>query len=268
MAETAYFQNMFGASGRWFLTKVKRPLDRLAFFWICLKVMVRHRSLGRQVQARILVQQIYFTGVQSVELVLFFSLLLGAVAVVWGYTLLTSIGARDALAGFLIGTLVREVGPILTATIVILRSGSAIALEIGYMNVLGEVDGLQMQGVPALHFLTVPRLFGVATAVICLIIIFELTAIAGGVFAAWTLVDINVLDLLNELAVALKGTDFMVVLAKGLCFGLIIPTICIYEGLMAQEAITSLPPRVSRALVDCLLYCVFTSILISAAYSS
>jgi len=268
MAETAYFQNICGASGRWFLTKLKRPLDRLAFFWVCLKVMVRHRSLGRRVQAKILVQQIYFTGVQSVELVLFFSLLLGAVAVVWGYTLLSSIGAQDALASFLIGTLIREVGPILTAIIVILRSGSAIALEIGYMNVLGEIDGLRMQGVPALHFLTVPRLFGVAAAVICLIIIFELTAVAGGIFAAWTLVDINILDLLNELAIAIKSTDFMVVLAKGLCFGLIIPIVCMCEGFMAQEAITSIPPRVSRALVDSLLYCVFASVLISAVYSS
>lgn len=267
MDRTAFLQIAAGSTGRWFLSKFSRILNQLAFFWVCLKVMVRHRSEGRHVGARVLVQQVYFTGVQSLELVTFFALLFGVIMVVQGFTLLSSIGAQESLATFLIAILLRELGPLLTAIIVVLRSGSAIALEIGYMNVLGEIEGLEMQGIPTLHFLFVPRLLGVTISVVCLVIVFDLIAIAGGFFAAWILTDVNVWNLLHDLAASISRNDFIIVLAKALCFGVIIPVVCMYNGFLAKTAITSIPPRVSRALVDCLLYCVFFSVIITAAYS-
>ncbi|MDY6851487.1 MAG: ABC transporter permease [Thermodesulfobacteriota bacterium] len=184
-----------------------------------------------------------------------------------GFTLLSSIGAQESLATFLIAILLRELGPLMTAIIIVLRSGSAIALEIGYMNVLGEIEGLEMQGIPTLHFLFVPRLLGVTISVVCLVIVFDLIAIAGGFFAAWILANLNVWTLLHDLAASINRNDFIIVLAKALCFGVIIPVVCMYNGFLAKAAITSIPPRVSRALVDCLLYCVFFSVIITAAYS-
>lgn len=177
------------------------------------------------------------------------------------------LGSLEVLSYLLIISLVRELGPLLTAIVVILRSGSAIALEIGYMNVLGETEGLEMQGIPTLHFLCIPRLLGVSVAVICLIIIFDLVAIAGGFFALWAYQGINVWSFLYNLAVTIRRTDFLIVLTKSLCFGLTIPVVCLYNGFMAYGSITTVPPRVSRALVDCLIYCVFFNVTISVIFS-
>ena len=267
MGKATFYDIAAGTTGRWFLSKVVRVLHQLAFFWVCLKAMKSHRREGWRVQARVVIQQIYFTGVQSLELVSFFAALLGIVMVVQGFTLLASIGSQESLATFLVAILMRELGPLLTATIVILRSGSAITLEIGYMNVLGEIEGLQMQGISPIHFICIPRLVGVTVSVLCLMILFDLVAIAFGFFAAWTIVDLNVWNLLYDLAVSIKPTDFMIILAKGVCFGLVIPVTCMYNGFLAQGAITDIPPRVSRAMVDSLLYCVFFSIVITAAFS-
>ncbi|MEW5724907.1 MAG: ABC transporter permease, partial [Thermodesulfobacteriota bacterium] len=128
-------------------------------------------------------------------------------------------------------------------------------------------EGLEMQGIPTFHFLCIPRLVGVSVAVICLIILFDLIAIAGGFFAAWTITGVTVWDFLYNLAAGVRRSDFLVVLTKGLCFGVTIPVVCLYHGFQAAGAITTVPPQVSKALVECLLYCVVLNIMISFAFS-
>lgn len=262
------FTNIIGGTGRWFLSKFGRISDQLAFFFVCLKMMVRHRTTGRQLMGRVVIQQIFFTGAQSFELVILVATITGAVMVLGGLSQLAKLGSMDELAILLIVVLIRELGPILSAMIILLRSGSAIALEIGYMNVLGEIEGLQMQGIPVLHFLCVPRLIGVATAVVCTVVLFDIIAIIGGFLAAWVLRDINIGSFLYTLTTTMKRTDFALVVVKGLVFGIMIPVVCLYHGFQARDSITDVPPRVSRALVDCLLYTVFLNILISAAFLS
>ncbi len=266
MSRPGFISIAAGSTGRWFLTKVDRAINQLAFLAVCLKLIVTHRSTGRGIRWRVIIQQIYFTGVQSLELVAFIALLFGVLAVVRGFTFMSSLGSQEALGSLIIAILFREVGPLMTAIIVVLRSGSAIALEIGYMNVLGEIEGLEMQGVPAVHFLCIPRLVGVTAAVVCLIILFDLISIAGGIFAAWVIIEINVWNLVYDLAAAFSISDFVGVLVKGLSFGVIISIVCMYHGFLAQGAITNIPPRVSRAMVECLLYCVFFDIIISVAF--
>ena len=256
-----------GSTGRWFLTKIFRLVDQLAFFYLCLKTMARYYGQGQRVVGRMVVSQIYFTGVQSFELVAFLALLSGGLMILQGITQLAKIGTLESLSVLLIVTLVREAGPLLTAIIITLRSGSAIALEIGYMNVLGEIEGLEMQGIPILHFICIPRLIGVAVASVCLVIMFDLIAIAGGFFAAWMITGTTVWDFLYGLATAVERSDFLVVLGKGLSFGITIPIVCMYHGFQARNAITTVPPQVSKALVECLIYCVVLNIMISFSFS-
>jgi len=267
MARTTALDIAAGATGRWLLSKVVRTSDQLAFLWVCLKAMMRHRREGGRLRRRVVVQQIYFTGVQSAELITFFAVLAGIASFVQGFFLLSSIGAQGSLASFVVSILLREAGPFLAAVIVILRSGSAITLEIGYMNVLGEIEGLEMQGVSPVDFICVPRLIGVTVSVVCLTVLFDMVTVASGFFAAWTLIDLNLSALLYDMAVALNPSDFMMVLAKGVAFGLVISVTCLYNGFQAQGAITNIPPRVSRAMVDSLLHCVLANIVISAAFS-
>ncbi len=254
-----------GSTGRWLFSKIARTIEQLAFLGICIKTAVRYRSSGRRLMYRIVVQQIYFTGVQSLELITLLALLFGGLMVVQGITQLSKLGSSDQISTLIIVVLIRELGPLLTAIIITLRSGSAIAMEIGYMNVLGEIEGLEMQGIPTLHFLAIPRLIGVTVSVICLIILFDLIALAGGFLAYYALKGVSVLKFVFDLAGNLRAADFLIVALKGITFGLTIAVVCLYHGFMAQDAITSVPPRVSRALLDCFIYCVIFSILITGS---
>ncbi|MGE5310355.1 MAG: MlaE family ABC transporter permease, partial [Nitrospirota bacterium] len=173
-----FFKIAAGAFGRWLARKVTDLLDLLGFFTDCLSAMIRYRHRGRWLTTRAILQQIYFTGVQSLELICSIALLVGGLVVIQGTAQLTRVGSREGLA------------VLLTAVVVTLRSGSAIAIEMGYMTVLREIESIEMQGIHPLHLLALPRLVGVTVAVMCLSVFFDVVSTGGGFFAAWVLVDI------------------------------------------------------------------------------
>lgn len=259
-------RNLAGWCGRWFLEKLTRPLDQLAFFWVCLKVTAGRLRTGPRLLARVITDQIYFTGVQSLEVLSSVAFLVGGVVAIEGLALASRFGGRESLVPFLVMVIVREVGPLATAVIVTLRSGSAVAVEIGYMSVLGEMEGLEMQGIHPFHLLALPRLAGVALAVVCLFICFGLVAIVGGFLAAWAMIDLSPWRLFYDLGQSITGTDLIVGLSKALAFGLTIPLVCLYHGFRVGQAVTTIPPQVSRALVDCFIYCIIVNIIISALF--
>jgi len=266
LKRSAFFTIAAGASGRWLARKITDLLDLLGFFTDCLGTMIRYRRRGRWLTTRAVLQQVYFTGVQSLELICSISLLVGGLVVIQGTAQLTRVGSREALATLLTAVIIREVGPLLTAVVVTLRSGSAIAIEMGYMTVLGEIESIEMQGIHPLHLLAVPRLVGVTVAVMCLSVFFDVVSIGGGFFAAWVLLDIPPWSLLNDLIRTLGGMDVMVGLVKAFFFGMIISVVCLHHGFRAGEAITNVPPRASRALVQCFIFCILVSVLVSAVF--
>jgi phospholipid/cholesterol/gamma-HCH transport system permease protein len=259
-------QTAAGVFGRWFLEKVSGILELFGFFADCLRVGIRYRERGRNIMSRAALQQIYFTGVESLELISAIALLVGGLVVIQGTAQLSRVGSREGLASLLTVVIIREVGPLLTGVVVTLRSGSAIAIEMGYMTVLREIESIEMQGIHPLHLLVAPRLLGVTVAVICLSVFFDVVSIGGGFFAAWVLLDVPPWALLSDLIRALGGTDVMVGSVKALFFGVTISLVCLYHGFRAGEAMTNIPPRVSRAMVQCFIVCVLVNVLISAIF--
>lgn len=261
-----YYELMVGSWGRWLLEKIKRVADVFGFFVVCLKTAFRDRRVGRRLMARTFVQQLYFTGVQSLELICFIAALVGGLVVIQGISQLTRVGSREALGSLLTVVIIREVGPLLTAIIVTLRSGSAIAIEMGYMTVLGEIESVEMQGIDPLHLLAIPRLVGVTVAVVCLIVFFNVVSIFGGFVAAWALVDVSFWTLFADLAREVDGVDIIVGTVKAVVFGLTIALVCMYYGFKTGQAITNIPPQVSRAMVDCFISCIVLNVAISAIF--
>ena len=101
MPTPSYVQILTGSCGRWLLTKLGRIVSLLGFFVVCLKTMVQYRSTGQKVMRTSFIQQIYFTGVQSLELICLIALLVGGLVVIQGISQLTRVGSREALAGLL-----------------------------------------------------------------------------------------------------------------------------------------------------------------------
>ena len=128
---------------------------------------------------RVLLKQVLFTGVQAWAVIVVLFFLIGALVIsqIIGFA-----GAEGApLTGkVLVWVVVRELGPLFTAVIVIARSGAAIAAELASMKIDGELGVLEAMGIPVARYLVMPRVLGVAAAVAVLALYAEVVAIAGG----------------------------------------------------------------------------------------
>jgi phospholipid/cholesterol/gamma-HCH transport system permease protein len=169
---------MVGALGRWAISRTRDFSYAMGFFFQVLTetaLFVRRR----QVAFRVLVLQILFTGVEALSIVSLVALSIGAVIIVEGGTILPRFGQSSLMYSILIIVITRELGPLLTAFIVIARSGTAIATELGNMVVSHEIEAYLSVGINPIAYLVVPRVLGVTISLMALTIYFNVFGLIG-----------------------------------------------------------------------------------------
>lgn len=254
-----------GALGRGFIEMAREGLHMCGFLYILFSVAWRHRKDGRRVIFTDTVSQVYFTGVQSMNLVALVALALGGLLIIQSAEHLQSVG--EEFFGTLVNVIIiRELGSLLTAIIVLLRSGAAVSTEMGYMAVLKETKGIEMMGINPVHHLAVPRVIGMCISMLCLFVYFSIISIIGGMILCWMITDLPLTNLIKELSEAIGPLDLLAGAIKSLFFGLFVSLVSLYHGFNAAGALTSIPPRVSRAMVEGLILCVTFSLLVSALF--
>lgn len=173
----SYFENTpihrLGA----FVLRVVEGMGSISMFcWVTFKwlmVGVPKRS--------ILIPAMYQIGVQSISVVMVTGFFIGMVLAVQTYDQLLMMNLESRLGSVINATLVRELGPVLAATMLAGRVGSAMAAELGTMRVTEQIDALQALGANPIQYLVVPRFLS------CLLLIPLLTAVADGlgIFGGW-----------------------------------------------------------------------------------
>lgn len=255
------------AIGRRTLNSVNHLLNLFAFTNRIAIVLLRRHRTGQRVVLGFTCEQIYFTAMQALPVVLFIAVITGSTIVI---QLTKQFGTleegRNIVAEFIVILIIRELGPLFTALIVILRSAVAVTIEASYMSVLGELDAIEMQGIDPIHLLCLPRLIGITVAIFCLFFIFDLVAILGGYVVAWTITDVAVGNFLEKTCKAISGVDITVGIVKAIFFGFTITVTSLYRGVRVKKAITQIPLETSKAAIECLLYCMFINIIISVIF--
>jgi len=133
----------------------------------------------RQVGFRVFILQILFTAVEALPIIAFISLALGALIIVQGNSILPRFGQGKLLYTLLIIVITRELGPLLTAFIIIARSGTAIATELGNMVISHEIEAYVAVGINPIAYLVVPRFLGVTVSVVLLTLYFNFFGLFG-----------------------------------------------------------------------------------------
>ena len=111
---------------------------------------------GFRAVLRVVLEQVYFTGLQALPFLGLLSLLLGFTVIIQSLPQLQGVGANALIGKILVISIVRELGPIITAMVVITRSGSAMAAEMATQRVTGQVEALEAMGVNISLYLVVP----------------------------------------------------------------------------------------------------------------
>lgn len=220
-----------------------------AIIGYALRCLTLARGRLRPVVRAVLYRQVLFTGVQAIP---FTALIAGLVAliVVIQARLGGGVGEGGVVGRLLVVAIVRELGPIVVGTIVVARSCSAIAAELGNMRVGREIDTLVAMGVDPFEYLIVPRLTGVAVAVMCLTVVFVTVSLgAGAALTALLAERTGAGEIVRLIGENLQPVDHLVVLAKTLVPGLLMAAISCHEGLSASRSVTAVPPAVTAAVV-------------------
>jgi len=266
MAEHTHYGSLAsriaGTSGR----GVIRTMDHLgsicALILRLMKLITARHQEGRALVRKVIIEQIYFTAIQALWLIIPISLILGT-ALIAQFARLS--GQYDP-GKLMVVLVVRELGPMITALIVILRSATSVTIELGYMNVLNEMDAIEAAGVDTWRTVLLPRLVGITSAICSLFIIFDLVSILGGFLMVWMFTYLPVGNFLAQVSKAIGGADILVGLVKGVIFGIVISATSIYHGLKTSERITDIPPATSRAAVESFFYCLALNAFISLMF--
>lgn len=205
------------------------------------------RSAGRirPVVREVLWRQVYFTAVRAAPFTLLLALLV-ALAVAAQSPIAAGAGG-DVLGAVLVATLVRELAPLLTAWIVIARSGTAIAAELATMRIEGEVDALLGMGIDPFEYLVIPRVIGAAVAVASLTVLFLGCSVGVSALLSPLLGGPPPHVLLDHVTGALRPADAVALAAKTVVPGTAIAAIACHEGFRASRSTTQVPPAVTAA---------------------
>ncbi|MDO8267603.1 MAG: ABC transporter permease [Moraxellaceae bacterium] len=197
---------------------------------------------------RVLTRQLYFTGAESVLLVMLIGIALGAIIVAQLHYTFGQSGA-DTLR-LLAQLLFSELAPLVTALILIARSSSAMASELAAMQVHREIRVLRQFGVSPVHYLVVPRVGGMVLASVFLALYLALAAL---LTAALMTAGPNAWDELLQLGDVLPLQRVLGGLTKTALFGSVIALIACRAGFLAGSAVTDIPQAASQAVVRSLI---------------
>ena len=193
-------------------------------------------------------RQILFTGFQALGLVSFIALMLGAIIIVEGHSLLGTVGQTDWIYKILISALVRDIGPFIVSFIVIARSGTAIATELGNMVVNHECDALKVMGISPISYLVTPRVIGVTISQLLLIIYFIVIGFFGGFLVSNVFLSLPLVSFVDNLARNLTQADLISMVFKVVVSGFFIGVIACYHGLSVRRTFTDVPQRAIKAV--------------------
>ncbi|MBI5971257.1 MAG: ABC transporter permease [Deltaproteobacteria bacterium] len=245
--------NAFEKIGSFASARLRTKYEILAITASVLKSGALHLRRGRAVTANILFRQLYFTGFEAVPIISWIALILGLVIVTQTLSILPRFGGEAMIGDILVWVVVREAGPVFAAVIVIARSGTAIASELGSMKINRELTALEIMGIDAMDYLVMPRVIGTALSVIILTFYFETVSILGGYLLAGFGKSVPFSAYTASILEAMTFLDVAVSLLKSAVFGLIIGSVCSYHGLMAGQSITQIPQKTTKAVIGSLL---------------
>ncbi|MCK7546103.1 lipid asymmetry maintenance ABC transporter permease subunit MlaE [Marinobacter bryozoorum] len=198
----------------------------------------------------LLIQQIYRIGVLSLAIVIVSGLFIGMVLALQGYTILSDFGSESAIGQMIALTLLRELGPVVTALLFAGRAGSALTAEIGLMKATEQLSSMEMMGVDPLRRVMAPRLWAGFISMPVLALIFSVVGVWGGM-----LVGVEWLGVFegsywgNMQASVTFADDVLNGLVKSLVFGVACTWIAVYQGYDCVPTSAGISAATTRTVV-------------------
>ena len=214
------------------------------FLQMCLQI----GSLSGRL--RLLSQQIHFIGNYSLTIIAVSGLFVGFVLGLQGYYTLNRYGSEQALGLLVALSLVRELGPVVTALLYAGRAGTSLTAEIGLMKAGEQLSAMEMMAVDPIGRILVPRFWGGVIALPILAAIFSAVGILGGYVVGVTLIGVDAGAFWSQMQAGVDVVkDVLNGVIKSLVFGFAVTFIALYEGYEAKPTPEGVAYATTRTVV-------------------
>jgi phospholipid/cholesterol/gamma-HCH transport system permease protein len=198
------------------------------FLFMSLLKTFRPKQLSK------IINQLYYIGARSTTIIMLVSLFTGMVLGLQSYHALIQFGAQGAVGTLVALSLIRELGPVLTAIMITARAGSAIAAEIGIQRITEQIDALHTMRIDPLRYLISPKITAAIISFPILTTLFNLIGIVGGYISGVMLLGLNAGTYFHSIQANVVMKDISDGLIKSLVFAIIVATVCCYQGYYAH----------------------------------
>ena len=243
----AYVGGLAGISGRSLRLLFVSPLRR-------------DRMLSRSIHESMAV------GVGAIPIVSLITFFIGVIIALQGAYQLQHIGAMQLVPSLVSISITRELGPLITAVVVIGRSGSAFAAEIGTMRVTEELDALEIMALDPVAFLVVPKFLAMAVMMPCLAVWADLMGILGGSVFGVVGGGFTFSGYLIATRDALLLRDITTGVLKSLVFGMVITAVGCHEGFSTGAGAEEVGRTTTSAVVISILLVIIIDLIFTTLF--
>lgn len=194
-------------------------------------------------------KQVHFIGAKSFFVIFLTASFTGMVLGLQGYYTLTKFGSEGMLGSVVALSLIRELGPVLSALMVTGRAGSAITAEIGIMRITEQIDALETMALEPFKYLVAPKVIAALIALPLLCSIFDVVGIYGGYLVGVKLLGVNPGAYLHEMEKSVEWKDIYSGVVKSISFGVIISWVCCYKGYYTGHGAEGVSRATTEAVV-------------------
>ena len=212
-----------------------------------------------------LLKQIRFIGFQSAMVIFMTGAFTGMVLGLQGFYTLNRFGSAALLGPMVAFSLIKELGPVLSALMVTARAGSAMTAEIGIMRITEQIDAIELMGLNPFRYLVVPKFLAGIFALPLLTSIFDVVGIFGGYVIGVKLLGIGEGTYFVEMANYVRLQDITEGIYKSLSFGALIPWVCCYKGYYVGFGAEGVSKATTQAVVLSSVLILFWDYILTSA---
>jgi len=241
---TAWFANQIANLGAFAMGSIAGVGD------VCLFAL---RTVGwifaRRQRRDVLIPNFYQIGVMSLPVVALTGLFIGMVLAVQSFAQFKALGLETRLGSVINLSLVRELGPVLAATMLAGRVGSAMAAELGTMRVTEQIDALESMGANPIYYLVVPRFLGCLVLIPSLTVMADFMGVLGGYLYSHVLLGIDYHHYWENSREYVDAFDFLMGIFKSLFFGAAIALVSCHHGFHCDHGAEGVGRAATNAFV-------------------
>ena len=214
----------------------------------------------------LVVKQIYNAGALSLVIIMTCGLFVGGVLGLQGYSNLSKFNAEDSVGTFAAFSLLKELGPVITALLFAGRAGTALASEIGLMKATDQLSAMEMMAINPLRRVLVPRFLGGAISMPMLAAVFSVVGLFGAHIVAVNLLGVDAGAFWQQLQSTLDLSDVYEGIFKSFVFGVVASLLAVWEGYNAIPTAEGVSGATTRTVVITAISVLILDFMITAFF--